>query len=92
MAPLPTPCRAAFAEVAACHRPGGFRYLQVPDDAPAQIGPLLDAGTWILAQAATHVSRHYVDHLGSRGSPTAEEFVQRLRTALTVLRDAAAAG
>jgi hypothetical protein len=88
MAPLPTPCRTAFADVAACHRPTGFRYLRVADDTPAAVGPLVEAGTWVLAQAAPHVSRHYVDHLGSRGSPTAEEFVQRLRTALTVLRDA----
>lgn len=89
MAALPTPCRAAFADVAARYRAVGFRYLPVADDAPAAIAPLLVAGTWVLAQAAPHVSRHYVDHLGSRGSPTAEEFTQRLRTALAVLRDAA---
>ncbi|MFO1398433.1 MAG: hypothetical protein U1F48_15345 [Burkholderiales bacterium] len=88
MAALPTDCDAAFAEVAACHHADGFRRLPRADDAPAAVGPLLDAGTWILAQAAPHVSRHYVEHLGSRGSPTAEEFVQRLRTALAVLRDA----
>ena len=88
MAALPTHCRAAFADVAACHRSVGFRYRPLADDAPAAIVPLLEAGTWILAQATPHVSQHYVDHLGSRGSPTAEEFAQRLRTALTVLRDA----
>ena len=87
--PLPTQCRAAFADVATCHRPVGFRYLPLAHDAPTAIGPLLEAGTWVLAQAAPLVSQHYVDHLASRGSPTAEEFVQRLRTALTVLRDAA---
>lgn len=88
MAALPTPCRAAFADVATSHRAVGFRNLPLADDTPAAVGPLLDAGTWILAQAAPHVSRHYVDHLGSGGSPSAEEFLQRLRTALTVLRDA----
>jgi hypothetical protein len=85
---LPTQCVTPFTEVAGCLRPAGFRYLDVDDAAAPDVAPLLEAGTWILAQAAPHVSRHYVEHLGGAGSPTAEEFGQRLRTALTMLRDA----
>jgi hypothetical protein len=85
--PLPVPCAEAFAQVAACHRSTAFIYLDVPDDGVPDIGPLLDAGTWILGQAAPLVSQHYVEHLGGAGSPSADEFAQRLRTALSVLRE-----
>lgn len=89
MPPMPAQWRPAFLALAECHRDHGFEYFVLAEDAFPDIGPLVDAGVWMLDHAAPRVAAHYVQHLGGAGSPTVDEFVQRLRAALTTLSNVA---
>ena len=89
MPPLPAQWQPAFRDLAACHTDRGFEYFVSEDDAYAEIGPLVDAGVWILGHVAPIVADHYVRHLGGEGSPTAAEFVRSLRAALSSMSDTA---
>jgi hypothetical protein len=87
MPPLPEQWAPAFKDLAACHTDRGFEYFVAPDDAYAEISPLVEAGVWILGHVAPIVADHYVHNLGRDGSPTAGEFVRSLRAALSAMAD-----
>ena len=87
MPPLREDWRPAFRDLAACHTDRGFEYFVSAEDAYAEISPLVDAGVWILGHVAPIVADHYVQNLGDKGSPTAEEFVRSLRAALSAISD-----
>jgi len=84
---LPDAWQPAFGDLAACHTDRGFEYFVAPEDAYAEISPLVDAGVWILDHVAPIVADHYVRNLGDDGSPSAEEFVRSLRAALSALSE-----
>lgn len=85
MPPLPQRWHPAIRALAECHQEHGFIYAVMVEDTYPDIAPLVEAGVWILDQAAPLVAAHYVEHLGRDGSPTVEEFVHRLRTALCTI-------
>jgi hypothetical protein len=85
--PLPAQWRPAFLDLAACHTDRGFEYFVAAEDAYAEISPLVDAGVWILDHAAPIVADHYVQNLGSDGSPSVEDFVRSLRAALSAMAE-----
>ncbi len=87
MSALPDSWRPAFLELAACHQDRGFEYLAPAEDMFPEIDPLVEAGVWILDRAAPIVAQHYVKNLGGDGSPTVDEFVRRLRAALSTMSD-----
>ena len=87
MAPLPQACRAAIAEVAPCHQNEQFVYLERPAKAYPDIEPLVDAGVWILDQIAPDVVDHFVHHLAGDSSPSAPQFLQRMRADLAATSD-----
>jgi len=86
--PIPEPCRAAISELAPFHQDGQFVYRAIPGDTFADVGPLVEAGVWILDRIAPDVVDHFVIHLASNESPPAAEFVRRLRAALSATSDA----
>src|SRR5262245_64098385 len=90
MPPLPEHWQPAFRDLVACHTDRGFEYFVAPEDAFAEISPLVDAGVWILDHVAPIVADHYVRTLGRDGSPSAGEFVRSLRAALSAMADARA--
>ena len=87
MPPLPAACRAAIAEVAPCHQNGQFVHLDRPAKAYPDIDPLVDAGVWILDQIAPEVVEHFVRHLAGDSSPSAPQFLQRMRADLAATSD-----
>jgi hypothetical protein len=86
--PMPAPWRIAIADVAPFHQDGQFVYRAMPEGAFTEVGPLVDAGVWILDRIAPDVVDHFVVHLASDESPPATEFVRRLRAALSATSDA----
>lgn len=86
--PIPAPWRNAISELAPFHQDGQFVYRVMPDDTFSDVGPLVDAGVWILDRIAPDVVDHFVVHLASDESPPAAEFVRRLRAALSATSDA----
>ena len=89
MPPMPARWQPEFRALAECHQDHGFEYFTAAEDAFPDVGPLVDAGVWILDHAAPRVAAHYVQHLGGADSPTVDEFVRRLRAALTTLSSVA---
>ena len=87
MPALPAAWQPAFGDLAACHTDRGFEYFVAPENAYAEISPLVDCGVWILDHVAPVVAAHYVQNLAADGSPTAEEFVRSLRAALSAMSD-----
>jgi hypothetical protein len=88
--PMPDRWRPAILELAACHKERGFEYFVARDDAYPDITPFVDAGVWILDHTAPMAAEHYVRCLGAEGSPTVDEFVVRLRAALSTMSDVVA--
>jgi hypothetical protein len=79
--PLPRPAHAAIEAIAPYHREREFRY--VPDEQGfPDLRPLYAAAVHILDAIADDVAADYVSEFGADGSPTAEEFVRRLRADL----------
>ncbi len=81
--PIPEPWRAAIVAVAPFHQDAQFVYPSVPDTTYPDVEPLIDAGVWILDRIAPDVVEHYVVHLGNDRTPPADEYVRRLRAALS---------
>jgi len=52
---------------------------------------LVEAGVWLLDRIAPDVAAHYVAHLADDASPSAAEFVGRLRADLRATADVALA-
>ena len=90
MPPLPAQWQPAIQDLVKCHTDRGFEYFVAADDSFADISPLVDAGVWLLNEAAPIVADHYVRNLGAEGSPTAEEFVRSLHAALSAISDSRA--
>jgi len=90
MPALPEHWQPAFQDLVKCHTDHGFEYFVAADDCFAEISPLVDAGVWLLNEAAPIVADHYVRNLGAEGSPTAEEFVRSLHAALSAISDSRA--
>jgi len=84
---MPRRCREAIADVAPCHQNGQFVYLDTPIKALPDVGPLVDAGVWILDRIAPDVVEHFVQHLAGDASPTVPEFLQRMRADLSATSD-----
>lgn len=87
--PIPQRWRAALAEVAGCSQRDRFAYLASADSKFLDVEPLVEAGVWILDRIAPDVAEHYVRHLADAASPSAQEFVGRLRADLTATSHAA---
>ena len=85
--PIPAPWRTAISELAPFHQDRQFVYRAMPEGEFSDVGPLVDAGVWILDRIAPDVVDHFVVHLASRESPPAHEFVRRLRAALSATSD-----
>ncbi len=85
--PIPSPWRAAVAEIAPCHQETQFVYLATPEDVFPDLDPVVDAGIFILDRIAPDVAVQFVVHLGDSASPTVETFVRRLRTDLSATSD-----
>jgi hypothetical protein len=88
--PLPPQWRQAVETIAAAHRATLFAHVPVADTAFPDLEPLIDAGVWLLDCAAPDVAAHYVANLGDGGSPSADEFVRRMRADLSVTAGARA--
>ena len=86
--PIPAPWRTAISELAPFHQDGQFVYQVMPEYAFCDVLPLVDAGVWILDRIAPDVVDHFVTHLASDDSPSAPEFVRRLRATLSATSDA----
>jgi len=86
---LPARWRMAVAEVAACSGEQEFAYLTTTESTFVDVEPLVEAGVWILDQIAPDVAEHYVQHLAGAASPSAEDFVGRLRADLRATADVA---
>jgi len=80
---VPSHWRPAIAELAACCHDDGFVYLGARESSMVDIGSVVDAGVWMLDRIAPEVAEHYVAHLATDASPSAEEFVRRLRADLS---------
>ncbi len=85
--PIPSPWRAAVAEIAACHQDTQFVYLIAPENTFPDLNPVVDAGIFILDRIAPDVAVQFVVHLGDSASPTVETFVRRLRADLSATSD-----
>jgi hypothetical protein len=90
MPPLPDRWRPSVLELAACHKDRGFEYFVARDDAYPDIAAFVEAGVWILDYVAPMAAEHYVRYLGGDESPTADEFVVRLRAALSSMSEGGA--
>ena len=86
---IPSPWRAAVAEIALCHQQTQFVFLVAPHTAFPALDPLVDAGVFILDRIAPDVATHFVAHLGGDSTPTVETFVRRLRADLSTTSEAA---
>jgi hypothetical protein len=53
------------------------------------VEPLVEAGVWLLDRIAPDVADHYAEHLAGDNSPSAQEFVGRLRADLKATADVA---
>jgi hypothetical protein len=84
---IPQRWRAAVAEIAACCQDRQFVYLVTAKSRFLDVEPLVEAGVWILDRIAPDVAEHYVMHLAGDASPSAQEFVRRLRTDLRATSD-----
>ena len=80
---IPEPWRAAIVAVAPFHQDSHFIYPSAPDSSYPDVEPLVDAGVWILDRIAPDIVEHYIVHLGNDATPPAEEYVRRLRAALS---------
>jgi len=80
---IPAPSRAAIVAVAPFHLDGQFVYQTVSNTAFPDVEPLIDAGVWILDQIAPDVVEHFVLHHANESTPSAFEYVRRLRDALS---------
>jgi hypothetical protein len=83
MPPVPDRWRAAIAYIARCHQDRQFVYLAVADDEFPDIGPLIDAGVWILDRITPEVAAHFARHLADDASCSAKALVRRLRADLS---------
>jgi hypothetical protein len=81
--PIPEAWRAAIVAIAPFHQDSQFVYPSTPDASYPQVEPLVDAGVWILDRIAPDIVEHYIVHLGNAATPPAEEYVRRLRAALS---------
>lgn len=81
--PVPAPSRAAIVAIAPFHQDSQFVCLPVRDTAFPDVEPLIGAGVWILDQIAPDVVEHFVRHHANETTPSAVEFVRRLRDALS---------
>lgn len=88
---IPQRWRAAVAEVAACCEEHQFVYLTTTKSTFLDVEPLVEAGVWILDRIAPDVAEHYVRHIAGAASPSAEDFVGRLRADLRATSDVAVA-
>lgn len=88
--PMPPHWRAAIDEVATCCQDHQFVYLVTAESKFLDVEPLVEAGVWILDRIAPEVAEHYVRHLADAASPSALEFVGRLRADLRATSDVAA--
>src|SRR4030095_2202790 len=86
---IPTRWRMAVAEVAACCQEHQFVYMATTDSTFIDVEPLVEAGVWLLDHIAPDVAEHYAAHLAGEASPSAEEFVGRLRADLKATADVA---
>jgi hypothetical protein len=85
--PIPSPWRAAVAEIAPCHQDTQFVYLAAPENTFPDLDPVVDAGIFILDRIAPDVAVQFVIHLGDSASPSVETFVRRLRADLSATSD-----
>jgi hypothetical protein len=86
---IPARWRMAVAEVAACCQEHQFVYLVTTESTFIDVEPLVEAGVWLLDRIAPDVVEHYAEHLAGEASPSAEEFVGRLRADLKATADVA---
>ena len=84
---IPERWRMAVAEIAACCQGDQFVYFTTTDSTFIDVEPLVEAGVWLLDRIATDVVEHYAEHLAGDASPTAQEFVGRLRADLKATAD-----
>jgi hypothetical protein len=56
--------------------------MTTTDSTFIDVEPLVEAGVWLLDRIAPDVADHYAEHLADEASPSAEEFVGRLRADL----------
>jgi hypothetical protein len=88
---IPARWRMAVAEIAACCQEDQFLYFTTTDSTFIDVEPLVEAGVWLLDCIAPDVVEHYAQHLAEDASPSAEEFVGRLRADLRATANVAVA-
>jgi len=88
---IPARWSMAVAEVAACCQEHQFVYFTTTHETFIDVDPLVEAGVWLLDRIAPDVAEHYAEHLADDASPSAEEFVGRLRADLRATADVAVA-
>jgi len=88
---IPERWQMAVAEVAACCQERQFVHMTTTGSTFVDVEPLVEAGVWLLDRIAPDVADHYAEHLADDESPSAEEFVGRLRADLKATADVAAA-
>lgn len=88
---IPSRWAMAVGEIAACCQRHEFVHLATTESTFIDVEPLVEAGVWLLDRIATDVTEHYAEHLAGDASPSAEEFVGRLRADLKATADVAVA-
>jgi hypothetical protein len=88
---IPERWQMAVAEVAACCQERQFAYMTTAESTFIDVEPLVEAGVWLLDRIAPDVADHYAEHLAGDNSPSAQEFVGRLRADLKATADVALA-
>ena len=91
MPAIPARWSMAVAEIAACSQEHQYVYLATTDSTFIDVEPLVEAGVWLLDRIAPDVAEHYAKHLAEEASPSAEEFIGRLRADLKATADVAVA-
>ena len=86
---IPARWRMEVAEIAACCQEHEFVYMATTDSTFIDVEPLVEAGVWILDRIAPDVAEHYAEHLAGDASPSAAEFVGRLRADLKATAEVA---
>ena len=88
---IPERWQMAVAEVAGCCQERQFVHMTTTGSTFVDVEPLVEAGVWLLDRIAPDVADHYAEHLADDGSPSAAEFVSRLRADLKATADVTAA-
>ena len=84
---LPAASQACIETLAPHHQRAQFIYVDAGDDAFADVHAFVAAGIQILDCIVPDVVADYVEHHGAPASPSAGEFVQRLRADLLATAD-----